>query len=392
MSVGPRVGLVRMQRRDPNEPHRVASSLELFFDLVFVVAVSMASGQLHVSEADEAIVSGVGSYLMVFFAVWWAWMNFTWFSSAFDTDDWLYRVLTIVQMSGALVLAAGTRSAMADGDFTIVTIGYAVMRLAMVVQWLRASWGVPEIRVTARRYALGITLVQLLWIARLALGDRAGVVAFIALVVCELAVPVWAEAAGRTTWHAHHIAERYSLFVLIVLGESILASATAIVDAAEGDDSLGALLVLAACGLVLAAGMWWVYFSRSHHATLTTFRRAFRFGYGHYFLFAAAGAFSAGISVALDHDTDATDLGAAQAAATLTVPVGLFVLIVWRLTLQPYLPRWANVAVPALSVALAATALLPYSLVLAAIMIVAVVVVLEAVPRQVLPGSTSPDS
>lgn len=376
-----RRGLRHMAPRDPHEPHRVASSLELFFDLVFVVAVSMSSGQLHVSEADAAIASGVGSYLMVFFAVWWAWVNFSWFASAFDTDDWLYRVLTIVQMGGALVLAAGTRAAMADHDFLVITIGYVIMRAAMVVQWLRVARGDAAVRSTAHRYAIGITLVQLLWVGRLALPDQGGVASFLVLVVLEISIPLVAEAKGRTSWHPHHIAERYSLFTLVVLGESILASANAIVNAAEEREALGPLLVLAASGLVLAAGMWWIYFARSYHAQLASFGAAFRFGYGHYVVFAAAGAFSAGINVAVEHDTHGSDLDAAVAAATLTVPVGLFVLAIWALALRPQLPRRANFAVPALAVGLGATALLPNSIPLAASVIVAIVVVLEVSAR-----------
>src|SRR3546814_594003 len=110
-----RGGLRRMMARDAAEPHRAASPLELLFDLVFVVAVSQASSNLHHLVSDGRIGPGIVAYLMVFFAVWWAWMNFTWFASAFDTDDWLYRVLTILQMGGVLVLAAGVHAAIVDG-------------------------------------------------------------------------------------------------------------------------------------------------------------------------------------------------------------------------------------------------------------------------------------
>lgn len=136
-----RLGLAPMRPRDPSEQHRGASPLELFFDLVFVVAVAQASGALHHAESEQHIADGVGAYLMVFFAIWWAWMNFTWFATAFDTDDWLYRVLTIFQMSGALLLAAGAETAMTEGDYVLVTWGYVIMRLPLVAQWLRASRG-----------------------------------------------------------------------------------------------------------------------------------------------------------------------------------------------------------------------------------------------------------
>jgi low temperature requirement protein LtrA len=364
------------RRRD--EKHRVATPLELFFDLVFVVAVSFASAQLHQSESSEHIASGVGTYLMVFFAIWWAWVNFTWFASAFDTDDWLYRLLTLVQMGGVLVLAAGTVPAMTDSDFTLVTLGYVVMRLALVPQWLRAARSDPDLRPTAMRYAIGVTLVQILWVLRLALPEEWGTVSFLVLVAAELSVPVVAERVRATPWHPEHIAERYSLFTLIVLGESILASANSIVDAVEHTDHLGSLVVIAVCGLVLAGGMWWVYFHTEHGGVLAGMSSALLFGYGHYVVFAAAGAFSAGIEVAIDHDTHATGLTAATAAATLTVPVAIFLLGSWFLTMRGRLPRGTGIAVVVLSVLIGASALAPASLVVAAVLIAVLVAVLVA--------------
>ena len=98
--------LMRARRRD--EAHRAATPLELFFDLCFVVADRPGgppAGARRWPRATRA--HGILGYLMVFFAIWWAWMNFTWFASAYDTDDALYRVVTLVQIAGVLVLAAG---------------------------------------------------------------------------------------------------------------------------------------------------------------------------------------------------------------------------------------------------------------------------------------------
>ncbi len=91
-----------LARDPPDEPHRAASSLELLFDLVFVVAVSQSSGALHHLWEEQHFASGIAAYAMVFFfAIFNAWMNFTWFASAYDTDDWLYRLTVFVQMAGA---------------------------------------------------------------------------------------------------------------------------------------------------------------------------------------------------------------------------------------------------------------------------------------------------
>ncbi len=375
------LGLLPLRPRRPDEPHRAASPLELFFDLVFVVAVSLSSAQLHHAESEQHIGAGIGAYVMVFFAIWWAWMNFTWFASAFDNDDWLYRLLTIFQMAGVLVLAAGTPAAMTDGDFLLVTLGYVVMRLAMVAQWLRAAHDSPDLRATALRYVAGIATIQVLWVARLFLPGQGGVLTFLVLAVAEVAVPVVAESRRTTPWHPRHIAERYGLFTLIVLGESILASANAIIDAAENDEHLAPLITLAVCGLVLAAGMWWIYFAHEHHEGLDSQAHALRFGYGHYLIFAAAGAFSAGIEVAIDSSTHSTDVGPAAAAATLTVPVAVFILGVWWLTLRTSLSRLRNSLVVLITVLIGLSALVGNSLLIAAGLTAAIVVLLEVPER-----------
>src|SRR5690242_7742929 len=139
MSSPTRSWLAPMRARRSDEPHRVSTPLELFFDLCFVVAVAQAALPLHHSISEDHVGHGVQGYLMVFFAIWWAWMNFTWFASAYDTDDDVYRITTFVQIAGVLVLAAGVQPAFDDNDFRVVTAGYVIMRLALVAQWLRAA-------------------------------------------------------------------------------------------------------------------------------------------------------------------------------------------------------------------------------------------------------------
>ena len=97
----------RMVARDTEESHRASTPLELLFDLCFVVAISQASGRLHHGLEEGRIGFTIVHYLMVFFAIWWAWVNFTWFASAYDVDDVLYRLTTLVVITGALILAAG---------------------------------------------------------------------------------------------------------------------------------------------------------------------------------------------------------------------------------------------------------------------------------------------
>ena len=92
-------------------------------------------------------------------------MNFTWFASAYDTDDVQYRLLTFIQIAGVLVVAAGVPRAFDDADYTVTVIGYVIMRIALVAQWLRAAREDPVRRSVALRFAVGIALVQIGWVA-----------------------------------------------------------------------------------------------------------------------------------------------------------------------------------------------------------------------------------
>ncbi|NLT80404.1 MAG: low temperature requirement protein A [Bifidobacterium crudilactis] len=337
-----RFGLSPMLPRDPREAHRSASSLELFFDLVFVVAVSFASQRLHNLESTGHIGNSLMMYAMVFFAIWWAWMNFSWFATSFVTDDWLYRVMTIVQMVGALVLAAGVPEGMDEGNLTIVTLGYVLMRLAMVGQWLRASASSQEFRGTAIRYVIGVVAVQIAWLLRLALPANLAIVSFAVLAAAEIAVPLLAESRRTTPWNPGHITDRYGAFTLIVLGESILAAANVLVDALGRGEHIARLLALAACGILMAAGMWWVYFARDQNRQILGNRSTMFFAYGHYLIFAAAGAFSSGIELFVDA-LEGSEMAARLAPAALGLPVLIFLAGVWVLMLRHCLGRAGDI-------------------------------------------------
>jgi low temperature requirement protein LtrA len=341
-----------MRPRSATENHRVSTPLELFFDLCFVVAVAQAATPLHHNLAEHHIGHGVQSYLMVFFAIWWAWMNFTWFASSYDTDDDVYRITTLVQIAGALVLAAGIEPAFEDNNYLAITVGYVIMRLALSSQWLRAAWSDREHRQTALRYVTGIVLVQIGWLIRLALPESWTTPAFVLLVVVELLVPIVAERApdGPTTWHPHHIAERYGLFTIIMLGEAVSAATIAIRAGLDGGDHVKQLLSLAGAGLVVVFALWWLYFDRSAHNLLSSLRAAMLWGYGHYFIFAAAAAVGAGLAVAVEHETGHAEISSTLAGYAVALPTAVYLLFVWLLHIRPHLRGPLVVAYPVIAV------------------------------------------
>ncbi|KOG86446.1 membrane protein [Streptomyces varsoviensis] len=326
-----------MTARSRDEEHRAATNLELLFDLCFVVAVAQAGTRLVHALAEGHTGAGIAGYLFVFFGIWWAWMNFSWFASAYDCDDVPYRLLTLVQMAGVQVYAAGVPRAFDDNNWMVAVIGYIAMRLALTSQWLRAAHSeTGEAKRTARLYATGLTICQLGWVGLLfAPGDMKKWL-FLVLVVAELAVPVVAERRHRTAWHPHHIAERYGLFTIIVLGETISAGTVAVQSAVDEHKALGELLPIAGGGLLIVFAAWWIYFAVPIHSHLRTNRDALPWGYGHFFVFGSAAAIGAGIEVAVEEAVGKAHISTAAASAAVTVPAAIFMITVWLLHSRHY--------------------------------------------------------
>lgn len=326
-----------MLPRNPNEEHRQASFLELFFDLCFVVAIAQAAAQLHHALAEDHIVSGLLSFSMVFFAIWWAWMNFTWFASAYDNDDVPFRIATFIQIVGALILAAGVQRAFVGQNFNIIFIGYLVMRTGLASLWIRAAWHDSERRTTNFRYAIGISGAMIGW-GIMFFTSYWPIWGFFLMAAIEMAIPVWAESANKTPWHPDHIAERYGLLTIIVLGESVLAATSAVQIALdEQAASFDAMVYVIIGGLLTLFSLWWLYFAKPAERFLNKKPSvSFGWGYGHYFIFASAAAVGAAIGVNIDHITGHSALNETAVAATFTIPVALYLGMLWLIHIRPH--------------------------------------------------------
>ncbi|MDI9886577.1 low temperature requirement protein A [Streptomyces sp. HNM0645] len=346
--------LRHMHARRRDEAHRTATPLELFFDLCFVVAVGQAGLQLVHAVAENHVADGVVGYLYVFFGVWWAWMNFTWFASAYDCDDVPYRIATLLAICGVLIYAAGVPRAFNDNDWTITVIGYVVMRIALTAQWLRAA--ASEERGPARRtaliYACGLALCQLGWIALLFAPADWRRWLFLILVAAELLVPVVAESRHQTPWHPHHIAERYGLFTIIVLGETMFATTVAVQSALGDVKEFSELAPIAGGGILIIFSAWWIYFAVPAHERLKSNRESIPWGYGHFLIFASAAAIGAGLEVAVEQSVGKAHIPTPTASAAVTVPTAIYLLTVWFLHARHFKETLAQqlvlpVAVPA---------------------------------------------
>lgn len=329
---------VRMRGRDPGESHRSATPLELLFDLTFVVAFGIAADELAHFLADDHVRAGLLGFGFATFAISWAWINFSWFASAYDTDDWIYRLTTMLQMVGVIVLALGLPDlfeSIDEGhtvDNTVMVAGYVVMRVAMVFQWARAARQDPSRRAACRTYITTILVAQAGWVALL-IADTSVAATFAfagLLVLVETAGPWIAETRkGGTPWHAHHIAERHGLLVIIALGEGILgtiASLSVLVGPEGPGWSVDAGLV-AVAGTALTFGMWWVYFVVPSGAILRARReRSFGWGYGHIPIIGAVVATGGGLHVAAFFLEKQSELDAAATVLCVVLPVAVYVL------------------------------------------------------------------
>lgn len=327
-----------MRGRDPHEAGRTATPLELLFDLTFVVAVGVVADRFAQITATGQWGRAVLAFVFGMFAILVGWINYSWFASAFDTDDWAYRLCTMLQMAGVVVLAlglpAGFDSISRGGriDVRMMVAGYVVMRVGMLLLWLRAARQSGRHAAVCRRNAGWIVLVQVGWVVVAAL--RLHLAPFFVVVVglgcVELLIPVFAQGrADGTPWHPHHIAERYSAFAIICLGEGIVgtvASSRSVLSGATIGWDAG-LVILAGVGLTFA--MWWTYFLVPFGALLHRRPgRGYLFGYGHVPLLIAIAATGAGLHGAglfLQHDSR---LGPVPVTLGVAVPVALYLAAV----------------------------------------------------------------
>ncbi|MFD4635325.1 low temperature requirement protein A [Streptomyces sp. NPDC058284] len=333
-----------MTGRDPEEHERASSPLELLFDLTFVVAVGTAASHFAEMAAEGHPGQAVTAFVLAMFAISVAWISFSWFASAFGTDDWLYRALTMVQMVGVVVFSLGLPAmfhSVEEGghlELRVMVIGYIVMRVAMVLQWWRAARESAAFHDVGRANIRWTVIAQLGWVvvAFTPLPLAAVFIAFVLLGALELGLPVLTQgSAGGTPWHPHHVAERYGLFAIIVLGEGVVgtvASSGDLLGGADGMDWSGNAIAVVIAGVGLTFGMWWVYFATPFGDILVHRRgRGYLFGYGHIPLFIGIAGAGAGLHVAglkLEHHSE---LGHVAVVLSLALPVGLFLLMVYLL-------------------------------------------------------------
>jgi low temperature requirement protein LtrA len=223
--------------------------LELFFDLVFVLALTQCTALM----AAEPTWTGLGKGVLVLGVLWWAWVGYAWLTSVVDPEEGSVRLVMFAAMAALLVVALCVPNAF--GATALLFAGaYGVVRAAHIGLFVLASRDDPALRQSVLGLAGGSAVgVGLLLAAAFADGWLQGGLWVLALSL-DLAEPYFFGAEG---WKLvpHHFAERHGLIIIIALGESIVAIG---VGAEAGVDS--GVVVVAALGIVVASALWWLYF------------------------------------------------------------------------------------------------------------------------------------
>jgi low temperature requirement protein LtrA len=321
-----------MPARDRTDTHRAATELELLFDLVFVIAIALAAVGLHHAIVEAHYIDGIVKFLMAFFALWWPWMHFTWFASAFDNDDAAYRTSVMVMMFGALLIAGSMPVFFESLDVRLMAVGYVVLRLAFILLWYRAGIENPEYRKTAQRYVWGQIFLQVCWILLAFLVPVGTTVFFVGFgvgIILELFVPYYANKAKVMPWHKHHIIERFGLLNIIVLGEVLLSAALAIQAMSKSGHWTADLIIIAVCATIVPFVLWWLYFCEEENLSSEDTNHVFLWGYGHFIIFSAAAAIGAGFAALIDSSGDHAHGSPDSARWVISISIALYLFGLW---------------------------------------------------------------
>ncbi|MBR0798197.1 low temperature requirement protein A [Bradyrhizobium jicamae] len=249
----------------PNQASRVTNA-ELFFDLVFVFAVTQLSHTL----LQHFTLLGAVQVTLLFLAVWWVWVYTTWVTNWLDPELTPVRILLFLMMLGGLVLSTSIPSAF-DGRGLWFAVTYAVMQVGRTLFWLLVT---PSHRTAVRHNAIRILTwlsgSAVLWILGGLSEGNARLWLWIAALAIEYVAPAvrfWTPKLGFSSIEAwsvegSHMAERCAGFILIALGEAIVVDGATFADLTWTPENVAAFL----SALVGSIAMWWIYFNKGAEA------------------------------------------------------------------------------------------------------------------------------
>ncbi|RCJ24572.1 low temperature requirement protein A [Nostoc sp. ATCC 43529] len=242
----------RLRIGEETEEERHATWLELFYDLVFVVAVSQLAHNLN----EDISLSGLFGFVVLFIPVWWSWIGTTFYANRFDSDDVGHRLLIAIQMLTAAAMAVNIHHGL-DESSPGFALSYALGRAVLVIEYVRAGIHIPSARPLTTRYATGFAIAALLWLISAFIPIPWRFALWTLGIIIDFATPLTARKFQLGLLpHASHLPERFGLFTIIVLGEAIIAVVNGV-----SEQKWNTLTVISAVfGLIIAFSWWWVYF------------------------------------------------------------------------------------------------------------------------------------
>lgn len=232
---------------------RRVSWLELFFDLVFAAAVAQVAAPLH----DDYSTAGLLRFAFLFVLIWWAWTGHAVFSTRFGSDDGVQRALTLLQVFGVAVMAANAGDALDSRSSAGFAAAYAALRLILVAQYGRAR-STPQARTLSTWYVVGHGTAAIVWLASSLTPAPARYWLWAIAFGVDLGTPLTATRHNVSLPpDAAHLPERFGLFTLILIGESVVAVMHGI--ARQEYWSVPAASA-AFAGMATAFFIWWWYF------------------------------------------------------------------------------------------------------------------------------------
>ncbi len=234
------------------ESERTATWLELFYDLAFVAAVAMMGTRL----VHDVTWPSIASYLGYFALVWWLWASHTFYADRYDTDDLIYRFLAGAQMVGVALIAVSVSLGEA-GSTVVFAVGYTFVRVILLVLYARAYKHVPATRELVRGYLIGFGSASALWFVSIFVPEPYRFWLWGIAFAVDLATPyVLRRVQAAAPMDVSHLPERFGLFTILVLGESIVAVTVGL---SHVSWQLSTTLV-GILGLGTATCLWWINF------------------------------------------------------------------------------------------------------------------------------------
>lgn len=249
----------RLRNVDADGEHRHPTWLELFFDLVLVAAISqLGKGLIH-----DLSLHGLFRFVVLAIPIWWAWTGVAFYTSRFDTNDLSDRIFYCLQMIGVAALAVNVQDGL-GGSSVGFALSYAFLRFLLVIQYILASIFVPEARALTLRYAIGFGLAAFCFLLSAWVAPPLRFYLWGAGLLLDMGFPMTAgKLHAQVPPHTAHIAERYGLFIIVVLGEAVMG-AVAGVSARPHWQLLSGLSGI--LGLLIAFSLWWIYFDHASNA------------------------------------------------------------------------------------------------------------------------------